>query len=268
MLCCAAPEHRAPPHRAWFVEVDDQRAAHEADGHTQAALHATAVRARRLVSNLVRPQVDATQRRLNRRRQRGACKQEQEQAAAQVHARVSVLLLYHRMHAVHAAGLCARLPLLPALGCALLTPEALEPSVKQQVLAACERLPQQIVLRAHAHEAVDGPHVVVEVVAANQRSACAGRQQADQHVDARRLAGAIRAQQAKALAALNAQVQPAHRQLREDAAAAGIDSRRAERRTQVHMHVHAHSSVRAAACWLVRLLLRPRTFAGCPSRPG
>jgi hypothetical protein len=43
----------------------------------------------------------------------------------------------------------------------------------------CECLPEQVVLRAYAHEAVDGVHVARDVVAANERSASRRLQQAN-----------------------------------------------------------------------------------------
>lgn len=52
------------------------------------------------------------------------------------------------------------------------TCEALEAAVEKQVLAPRECLPQQVVLRAHAHDAVDVAHVARDVGSTYECSAC------------------------------------------------------------------------------------------------
>jgi hypothetical protein len=66
--------------------------------------------------------------------------------------------------------------------------QILEAAVEQHVLPSRERLPEDVVLRAHAHQRVDAVHVRPDVEALHPRCALRGLREAHEHVDRGRFA--------------------------------------------------------------------------------
>jgi len=66
------------------------------------------------------------------------------------------------------------------------------------------------VLRAHAHHAPDGWHVVGDAEAVDGGVTAGGRHQPSQHVDGRALAAAVMPEQARHLPLINGQAEVVH----------------------------------------------------------
>eukprot|EP00160_Parvularia_atlantis_P010483 Unigene2049_Nuclearia_a/m.6374 Unigene2049_Nuclearia_a/g.6374 ORF Unigene2049_Nuclearia_a/g.6374 Unigene2049_Nuclearia_a/m.6374 type:complete len:589 (+) Unigene2049_Nuclearia_a:424-2190(+) len=87
----------------------------------------------------------------------------------------------------------------------LLRLDALEARVEVQVLLDRELGPQDVVLRAHAHAPVDRIHLFADFVASQEAFAVRRLVQAREDANQRRLAGAVRTEQAKDEAALDSE---------------------------------------------------------------
>mmetsp|Transcript_55864 Transcript_55864/g.116884 ORF Transcript_55864/g.116884 Transcript_55864/m.116884 type:complete len:223 (+) Transcript_55864:773-1441(+) len=81
------------------------------------------------------------------------------------------------------------------------------------MLSRCQGVPQDVVLGADAHEAVDTVHVGSNVEALHVRSPRRGLREPHEHVDGGGLPGAVGPEHAEALAVLDAHRQRPHRRL-------------------------------------------------------